>query len=147
MKILTSFVDIFNVKGDAICVTTNGITRKDGTAVMGAGIAKTANMRYNLDTELGNKLRTTGNHVYDMGIFNQHHIVTFPTKHHWRDLSDLELIKQSCLELVALADSNNWKEIYLPPVGCGCGGLDWDDVEYAISPILDDRFIIIAPRK
>jgi len=32
---------------EAMCITTNGIVKKDGKAVMGAGIAKQANSFYN----------------------------------------------------------------------------------------------------
>lgn len=134
--------NIFDANADAVCVTTNGIVCSTD-AVMGAGIAKEADMRYNLKAALGQKLKSHGNHVYDMGLFGNKHIVTFPTKHHWRAESDITLIKQSCHELVALADSNNWKKILLPPVGCGCGGLSFEkDVKPVIGAILDDRFTI-----
>lgn len=134
--------NIFDEKADAVCVTTNGIVCRTG-AVMGAGIAKEANMRYNLSASLGKKLKETGNHVYDMGVFDNKHVITFPTKNDWRDPSDIALIKQSCIELITLADANNWKEILLPPVGCGCGGLNFEkDVKPVIGAILDDRFTI-----
>ena len=38
--------DIWKVKADWICVTTNGKIRADGRAVMGAGIAKDAKIRF-----------------------------------------------------------------------------------------------------
>lgn len=134
--------NIFGEKADAVCVTTNGVVCSTG-AVMGAGIAKEADMRYNLKTALGEKLKLYGNHVYDMGVFDGKHVVTFPTKNHWRYKSEISLIDQSCRELVSLANANNWKEILLPPIGCGCGGLDFEkDVKPVISPILDDRFVI-----
>ena len=139
--------DIFNETADAICITTNGIINRFGNAVMGAGIAKQAKMRcLGIDNALGKKLASTGNHVYDMGVYSNNgnkHIVTFPTKNHWKDNSDIELIKQSCHELVALADTNNWTTVMLPPVGCGLGGLDFNtQVKPVISELLDDRFVI-----
>lgn len=134
--------NIFDEKADAVCVTTNGVVCSTG-AVMGKGIAKEADMRYNLKTALAEKLRAHGNHVYDMGLFENKHIVTFPTKNHWRDNSEIMLIIQSCHELIKLADDNNWKEILLPPVGCGCGGLNFEgQVKPVIDSILDDRFVI-----
>lgn len=134
--------NIFDEMADAVCVTTNGVVCSTG-AVMGAGIAKEADMRYNLKAALGQKLKMHGNHVYDMGSFDSKHIVTFPTKHNWRYKSDIALIKQSCYELVSLANGNNWKEVLLPPVGCGCGGLDFEkDIKPVIGSILDDRFVI-----
>lgn len=58
--------NIFDEQGDAVCVTTNGIVKANGEAVMGAGIAKEAN-RYNLARELGTRLRAGGNHCYMIG--------------------------------------------------------------------------------
>lgn len=134
--------NIFDASANAVCVTTNGIVCRTG-AVMGAGIAKEANMRYHLSGILAENLKKSGNHVYDLGVYDNKHVLSFPTKNHWRDGSDIELIKQSCRELVALADKNKWTEVLLPPVGCGCGGLNFNkDVKPVIEQILDDRFVI-----
>ena len=134
--------NIFDECANAVCVTTNGIVCQTG-AVMGAGIAKEANMRYHLSNKLGQMLDKNGNHVYDLGVYDNKHLVSSPTKNHWHDPSDIKLIKQSCRELVALADANNWTEVLLPPVGCGCGGLDFNNqVKPVIETLLDDRFVI-----
>lgn len=55
--------DIFRLAhpGEAICVTTNGIVKKDGSAVMGKGIALSANRLFNLSPLLGVYLRKFGN--------------------------------------------------------------------------------------
>ena len=134
--------DIFDLKCDAVCVTTNGITKANGHAVMGAGIAKQADELYNLAPALGMKLKMHGNHCYDMGEFRTRHVVTFPTKNHWKDDSDLNLIAQSCKELTILADKNNWQVVVLPPVGTGCGKLSWESVKKVLKENLDDRFVI-----
>lgn len=134
--------NIFDECADAVCVTTNGIVCRTG-AVMGAGIAKEANTRYRLSYKLGQMLNKSGNHTYDLGIYDNKHVVSFPTKNHWRDSSDIRLIEQSCRELVTLTNKNNWTEVLLPPVGCGCGGLDFNkQVKPVIESILDDRFVI-----
>lgn len=134
--------NIFDASADAVCVTTNGVICRTG-AVMGAGIAKEANMRYHLSNSLAAKLKAGGNHVYDLGIYDNKHILSFPTKNHWRDASDIDLIKKSCKELVDLANTNNWSEVLLPPVGCGCGGLDFNtQVKPVLEAIFDDRFVI-----
>lgn len=141
MKIINGTQNIFDLDCDAVCVTTNGMTRRDGTAVMGAGIAKEADIRYKLAVSLGQKLAETGNHCYDMGVHDGRHVITFPTKNDWRDDSDLELIKQSCKELVELADSLELTNVLLPPVGCGCGRLSHETVFPVVAELLDDRFI------
>ena len=53
-----------------VCVTTNGIIKRDGTAVMGAGIAKTANLRFKVAEKLADSLRTNGNVVSDLRIYS-----------------------------------------------------------------------------
>ena len=71
MKTAKGFANIFDLGDDAICVTTNGMIKNDGLAVMGAGIAKEADNRYKLARTFGQKLRETGNHVFDMGVNQQ----------------------------------------------------------------------------
>lgn len=151
MRILKSNVDIFrmpNSINSAVCVTTNGMVKRDGHAVMGAGIAKQADKMFNLSTDLGEKLRKNGNHVFYMGTITAYakfySLFTFPTKHDWRNNSDLLLIAQSAKELVAYCNRLNIHTCYLPPVGCGLGGLDWNtQVQPVLEPILDDRFTIV----
>ncbi len=134
--------NIFDEKADAVCVTTNGVVCSTG-AVMGKGIAKEADDRYHLKAALGKQLQLYGNHVFDMGVYDGKHVVTFPTKNHWHYGSEIHLIEQSCRELVTLTNNNDWKEVLLTPVGCGCGGLDFEkDVKPVISSILDERFVI-----
>ena len=134
---------------DAICVTTNGITKSNGEAVMGAGIAKAFAIKYpELPVVLGDKLTKGGNHAYyllsTLGKGNDiFHIFSLPTKHDWRDRSDLVLIKQSCRELMALIDCYEIRHCFFPLPGCGLGGLSEDDVVPVIEQILDDRFVLV----
>src|SRR5919205_1131805 len=116
--------DLWILEADARCITTNGVTRAsdDGPAVMGRGAAAEARKRYpGLDIRLGHLLQDHGNHVHmlmqeakvPMGS-GAWYLLSFPTKHHWRDRSDLDLIKRSCGELIALADQYpEWQTILL----------------------------------
>lgn len=144
--------NIWNMPTDnnsAICVTTNGIVKRDGSAVMGAGIAKQARDLYHVDRILGDKLRANGNHVYDLGVHqstSRHSftMLSFPTKHDWRDMSDPILIQQSARELITLANQRQFTHIYLTKPGCALGGLDWESqVKPMLECILDDRFVIM----
>ena len=138
-------------KYDAICVTTNGMLKNNGDAVMGAGIALGfAKIFPELSKMLGKKLKEQGNNVYyfltkdtDGVICN---IITFPTKNDWRDKSDMGLIRRSTEQLVAIANTEAFglKSILLPRPGVSNGGLLWDDVRALIAPILDDRFTVIT---
>lgn len=129
---------------DAICILTNGVVKRDGCAVMGAGQAKTALERFNaIDKRLGKKLLATGNHVYKLGKTEKGHVFSFPTKNNYDDNADMDLIVQSAKELLAFVNEHNLKNVLLPRPGCGLGNLKWTDVKKKLTPILDDRFIIV----
>jgi O-acetyl-ADP-ribose deacetylase (regulator of RNase III) len=145
--------DIFKQKdADAICFTSNGVVKQNSELVMGAGVALAFKNKWpNLPKFFGKKVEKNGNHVYAQAI-SLHaptlFICSFPTKNNWQDPSDLKLIEQSANELVQVAKANGWKRVYLTRPGCGLGGLDWDtQVKPLISPILDNRFVILTPEK
>jgi hypothetical protein len=133
---------------DAVCVTTNGMLNKKGEAVMGKGIALEAKQRFTgVEKVLGALIKAGGNSVYPLPFFlfkDSGQIVSFPTKHHWRDKSSIDLIKVSCFELINLTDDRGWGRIVLPRPGCGLGGLSWANVKKEIEKILDDRFIVVT---
>lgn len=54
----------------------------------------------------------------------------FPTKQHWRDSSEIEDIKEGLDSLVKDTMSIRPASIAIPALGCGLGGLPWDDVLY-----------------
>lgn len=128
------------VKGGWVVIPTNGVVKADGCAVMGAGLALQASVRFpRLSTELGSMIREYGNDLYS---FVKYRLITFPTKHHWRNRSDINLIEDSTKELILLAPS---ADIYLPRLGCGNGGLSWEEVEPILDRILGDdpRFNVV----
>lgn len=121
-----------------LCVTTNGFVKKDGTAVMGAGIAKSiARLAPAAPARLGMRIRKNGNIVQK--FYNN--VLAFPVKHNWWEVADIELIKESCRQLVKLLGPN--ETALLPRPGCGNGKLNWSDVKPVIEKILDDRVSIV----
>lgn len=75
--------------------------------------------------------------------------MTFPAKYHYRDNSRLELITASAHQVKAIADRFQLKKIYMPPVGCGLGKLNYEE---QVRPILqeiltDDRFVVVLGYK
>lgn len=156
MQILYTNSNIFDLPENAshaVCVTTNGIVKANGKAVMGAGIAKEADDRFSLAGLLGEYLRKYGNRAFHMGAKtnaktgNQLSIITFPTKYDWREDSSLGLIQQSAENLIRICGNRNISKIYLPPVGCGKGRLDWESqVCPLLEPMLDDRFTVVFRR-
>lgn len=132
---------------DGICITTNGVVKDNGELVMGKGIALEARLRYPfLPSKLGALVRELGNRVHPIFTDN-YSIFSFPTKHHYKDPSDIFLIKQSAIQLVKLVTDLGLKKVYLPRPGCKNGGLEWNVVKEVLAPILDDRFIVITEEK
>lgn len=137
---LTEIGNLWTIEADARCITTNGIVKRDGTAVMGAGVAKQAVARYpGVDRVLGDFLSQVGNHVHYLGKG----LISFPTKHDWKNPSNIKLIERSAKELVDLTDTYQWQRVAMPPPGCGLGNLDWNDVKPVLDQYLDDRFIVV----
>ncbi|MFA5759042.1 MAG: hypothetical protein WC942_06790 [Clostridia bacterium] len=131
-------------KADAICITTNGITKYDGAAVCGAGIAKAATLRWpDFAVRLGKLLKQNGNITQEVLKDQGTSIIALPTKEHWKNQSTIPLIVQSCQALVQLADQNQWTKVCLPMPGCNNGGLSWYAVAQALKPVLDDRFTVV----
>ncbi len=142
---------------DIVCVTTNGIVRSDGTAVMGGGIAKECAQRFPASQRvLGEEIKAKGNHVHlihdPAALFAAGPLIySFPTKEHWRDKSLIKLIARSAKELV---EEVNRLEFYyqdgplmvlVPRPGCGLGGLQWGQVRPTLENYFDNRFFITSP--
>ena len=137
--------------GYTCCITTNGTIRKDGLAVMGRGCAKEAAERYpHLPKILGDHLlgaKEHGNVVWNANVGKDgqyHFLLIFPTKHNWRDRSDLELIKHSAIQLSFQAHRNPRMVYILPRPGCNNGGLKWEEVKAVIGTILPDNVWVIS---
>jgi hypothetical protein len=128
-----------------VVVTTNLVLKQNGDAVMGAGIAKDAAQRHpELPTILGRHIRTWGEKPL---LYKD--MVCLPTKFDWRKNSDIDLIERGCKELVwidyILRMSGGTRQIFLPRLGCGLGGLNW---ERQVRPIVDahligDQFVLV----
>jgi len=76
-------------------------------------------------------------------------ILNFPTKKHWRNPSKLEYVRDGLDDLVQQVHALGIQSIAVPPLGCGLGGLDWEDVrpliEAAFVPLPDVRVVLYAP--
>lgn len=66
-------------------------------------------------------------------------VLCFPTKRHWKDPSDLDLIRKGLQTFVSEYRQYNIKSITFPKLGCGLGGLDWEkEVKPLMHKYLDD---------
>lgn len=142
-------------KGHWICVTTNGNIKKNGEAVMGKGLALEATKKvpefsgHSLQYWLGTRISVYSNDPFKgnrLNSFSEVKVFCFPTKWNWWDKSDLCLIAVSAFELweyVENAYIHIEAPIYLPRVGCGNGGLKWEEVKVILEKYLDDRFVVV----
>lgn len=55
-------------------------------------------------------------------------VLNFPTKKHWKGPSRLEWVEAGLEKFVETYATRGITEISFPRLGCGNGGLDWDDV-------------------
>ena len=120
--------DIFSSGAFALVVPVNCV------GVAGAGLAREVarrfphwEHRYKHDCRFG---RTRPGHTAHY-ITGDHHpalIVSFPTKRHWRDTSRLDDIHAGLDHLGRWAKEAGLPSIAVPALGCGLGGLEWDNV-------------------
>lgn len=165
--------DLFeSVNAEAICITTNGFVSPQGANTMGRGCAGRAKFLWpGIQLILGQHIREGGNHVHHLTHtqsklppvvmlsfrlckewphkwepFHQvpYQIFSFPTKNHWSEDSDLNLIERSAQELLVQMDQTGYDEVVVPRPGCGLGRLSWEDqVRPLLSKLWDDRFYVI----
>jgi O-acetyl-ADP-ribose deacetylase (regulator of RNase III) len=63
-------------------------------------------------------------------------IINFPTKTHWRQRTKMEWITEGLKDLRRVIEEKEIRSVAVPPLGCGNGGLDWQDVRPAIEDAL-----------
>ena len=75
--------------------------------------------------------------TFDAGTLMQTRwIINFPTKRHWRGGSHMEDVEAGLTALVEEVKRLKIKSIAIPPLGCGNGGLDWNQVR----PLIEQAF-------
>lgn len=77
--------------------------------------------------------------VWDAGVLagdRPRYIINFPTKKHWRSRSRLADIRSGLDDLVRQLTDLEVKSVAVPPLGCGHGGLPWDQVR----PLIEEAF-------
>jgi len=123
-----------------IVIPTNLIVKSNGLAVMGAGLALQAAQRFpSLPRKLGEYLAIGGHSV---SYYPEYRLFCLPTKESWREKSSLSVITDGCSTLVTQA--RNIEKVFLPKLGCGLGGLDWEDVKPVLERLLPgDKFVVV----
>ena len=148
-----------------ITFTSGDVTRADAEAlvntvncvgVMGRGIALQFKRQYpdnfrayaaacdRGDVEPGRVF------VFETGqLTNPRYIINVPTKRHWRGKSRVEDIESGLESLAEAISTRHIRSVAIPPLGCGLGGLDWDEVrpriEAALEALPDVRALVFEP--
>src|ERR1700678_1104485 len=165
----TAAIDIFDqlATADCLCIPVNCSISPDGTNPMGALAGAFAKRWDELPAIYGGMLPYIPDVPVILGwvlqsdpLLLETHLkarddkaarcalVAFPTMHQIGQPASLQLIIRSAGLLAELADFNGWEEIYLPAVGCGVGGISYQDQllpELSKVLELDHRFYIIPP--
>jgi O-acetyl-ADP-ribose deacetylase (regulator of RNase III) len=83
------------------------------------------------------------------GLTNPRYVINFPTKRHWRGKSRIEDIDAGLSALIREVQERKIESIAIPPLGCGLGGLDWQEVrpriEQAFAHLSEVRVIVFEP--
>jgi len=135
---------------DALVNTVNAV------GVMGKGIALQfkrafpANYRAYQAACARGEVRLGQMFVFDTGVLGpRRYIINFPTKKHWRNASQVSDIESGLQALVAIVKELDIRSIAIPALGCGNGGLAWDDVrpliEAACMEMTDVHAVVFAP--
>jgi O-acetyl-ADP-ribose deacetylase (regulator of RNase III) len=87
--------------------------------------------------------------VFDRGLLMPRWVINFPTKKHWRPPSRLSYVDDGLTDLIHVVRTHGIRSIAIPPLGCGNGGLNWDDVRprivRAFAALPDVRVLLYAP--
>ncbi len=146
-------------KGDLLSAETEAVVNTVNTVgVMGKGIALQFKKAYpDMFKQYQNACKTGDVKPGQMFIYERHntfgprYIINFPTKRHWRNPSRIEDIRAGLKALANDILRLNIKSIALPPLGCGHGGLNWDEVYQLIQDELgclnDVNILVFPPQK
>lgn len=142
--------DFFDFDADIRINTVNCV------GVMGAGVALAFKQKYPemfkdyVKQCKKGLIRPGAPSVWETGdMFSKKlEIINFPTKDHWRNPSEYEYIESGLNWLAAYLEKKQNVTVTLPALGCGHGGLDWEQVKGLIQRYLghtSNRILVFEP--
>lgn len=141
--------NLLQVQADALVNTVNTV------GVMGKGVALQFKQAFPENFTAYVKACKAGEvavgrmFVTQTGMFQPRLIVNFPTKRHWKANSKLEDVREGLTDLVRIVRDEQIRSIAVPPLGCGLGGLRWEEVEpmirEAFAPLEEVEVILFPP--
>ena len=142
--------DILTAEADALVNTVNCV------GVMGRGIALQFRKAYPANFKAyknacdAKQVQPGTMFVHDLNsLYPPHYIINFPTKRHWKAKSKIEDIQSGLQDLVAVVRARQIHSIAIPSLGCGLGGLNWEQVRQliiqAFQPLPDVKVLLFEP--
>lgn len=116
--------DMFETGADGLVNTVNTV------GVMGKGIAKTFKQIYPDMYKSYKKLCDENRlEIGNLLVYKTENktVINFPTRKHWRTKSKVEWIEEGLKTFIKIYDELNVSSVAFPRLGCGNGGLDWDE--------------------
>ena len=128
--------NIFKSKAQALVNPVNGV------GIMGKGLALEFKNRYpKMFQSYKDACKEDRLKIGDLQVFNAGEIliINFPTKGDWKESSDMNYIISGLVTLKEhVIPENKIESISMPQIGCGLGGLDWNEVKAVIEKYLAD---------
>lgn len=134
------------VNGDMFSATFDAyVNPVNCKGVMGKGLALEFKKRFPMNFELYKDICDQGKlkpgYIYwTRDITTNTIIINFATKDHWKDYSKSEWIDSGCMKLrqYLIDNPHDIKDIAIPKLGCGLGGLDWSYVRRIFFKYFND---------
>ncbi|SDY69312.1 O-acetyl-ADP-ribose deacetylase (regulator of RNase III), contains Macro domain [Micromonospora pattaloongensis] len=148
--IITSHGNLLTAEAEALVNTVNTV------GVMGKGIALQfkrafpANYTAYRAACAADQIKLGKMFVFDSALVGpRRYVINFPTKGHWRSQSKLTDIRAGLHDLARVIRERNIKSVAIPALGCGNGGLDWEEVrpliEQTFRDLPDVRVLVYPP--
>lgn len=129
--------DIFKSDAEALVNTVNCV------GIMGRGLALQFRKAFPGNFKAyeiackANQVQPGKMFVYDFDrLYSPRFIINFPTKRHWKNNSRIEDIQSGLTDLISVVRQQQIRSIAIPPLGCGLGGLIWENVK----PLIVEAF-------
>ena len=136
--------DVWELHEDGfwVLVPTNMRRKKDGSAVMGAGLAKDAALRYpGLAAPYGRALGAG----CPMMAFPSWRLLLGPTKDDWRLPAKMGLVEQLLDRVAEWCRTHPGEAVVVAAPGCGRGGLGYGPVRDAVVWRLAAYRVVLLP--
>ncbi|GIJ19798.1 type II toxin-antitoxin system antitoxin DNA ADP-ribosyl glycohydrolase DarG [Micromonospora lutea] len=142
--------NLLTADAEALVNTVNTV------GVMGKGIALQFKRAYPANYAAyraacaANRVKLGEMFVFDSARLGyRRYVINFPTKGHWRADSKLSDIQAGLADLVRVVRERRITSVAIPALGCGNGGLDWDEVrpaiEHAFAALPDVQVLLFPP--